>query len=115
MTQSVFREIDGYTIVYYGGGKKIAKPYPYRAIIGLYDDKSLIGALYFHNDPNTMPDADSLPDAGQPMVHFPIEDFHRILDILRNEKPVYYQQFSNCPTMAGLRINREPVGEGELV
>jgi len=60
-----------------------------------------------------MPDADHLPDTGQPMSHYPIEDFPRILDILRNEKPVYYGQLRNWPTMAWLRTSLEPVGEGE--
>ena len=115
MTQSVNREIKRYRVAYFGGGKKVTKPYSYRAIIGLWDDNGLIGALYFHNDPNTMPDADHLPDTGQPMSHYPIEDFPRIIDILRNEKPVYYQQLSNWPTMAWLRTSMEPVGEGELL
>jgi len=115
MTQTVSRKIKTYVVSYYGGGKKVTKPYSYRAIIALWDDKGLIGALYFHNDPDTMPDADHLPDTGQPMSHYPIEDFSRILDILRNEEPVYYHQLSNWPTMAWLRTSSEPVGEGEPV
>ncbi|MFC2023576.1 hypothetical protein ACFLT5_02435 [Chloroflexota bacterium] len=114
MTKSVHREIKNYTLSYYGGGKKLTKPYSYRAIIGLWDDDGLIGALYFHDDPDTMPDGDDLPDSGQPMSHYPIEDFARVLDILRNEKPVYYQQLSNWPTMGNIRTGAEPVGEGEL-
>ncbi len=114
MTQTVNREIKSYRVSYYGGGKKVTVPYSYRAIIGLFDDDNgTIGALYFHNDPNTMPDADHLPDTGQARSHYPIEDFPRILDILRNEKPVYYGQLSSWPTMAWLRTSLEPVGEGE--
>ena len=75
----------------------------------------LIGALYFHRVPSTMPDGDHLPDSGQPMSHYPVEDFSRVLDILRNEKPVYYQQLSTWPGMASLRTSTEPVGEGEPV
>ena len=113
MTQTVHREIKNYVITYYGGGTKVTRPYSYRASIALRDDQGLIAGLYFHNDPNTLPDADHLPDSGQPMSHYPVEDLSRILDILRNEKPVYYNQLSNWPTMAWIRTGLEPVGEGE--
>lgn len=98
---------------YFGGGKRATRPYQYRAIIGLWDDDGLIAGLYFIDDPDDMPDADHLPDSGQPMSFYPIGDFTRILDILRNEEPVYYWQLSNWPTMAGIRTSLEPVGEGE--
>ena len=113
MPQTVHREIKRYSVTYYGGGKKVTRPYSYRAIIGLWDDAGLISALYFHNDPGTMPDGDHFPDTGQPMSHHPIEDFAHVLDLLRNEKPVYYEHLSNWPMMAGLRTSLEPVGEGE--
>lgn len=113
MTQSVHREIQNYTLSYFGGGKRASTPYPYRATIGLWDDSGEIGSLCFHDDPDTMPDGDDLPATGQPMSHYPIEDFARVLDILRNEGPVYYQQLSNWPEMANIRTGAEPVGEGE--
>ena len=72
MTQTLTREIKRYVVTYDGGGKKVTVPYPFRAIIALWDDSGMIGALYFHNDPNTMPDGDHLPDVGQPMSHYPI-------------------------------------------
>jgi hypothetical protein len=118
VTQSVNRLIENYVVTHYGGGKRTAPGahnYPYRAIIALWDNAGLIAGLYFHVNPNTMPDGDYLPDAGQPMVHYPIGEFPRILDVLRNEKPVYYQQSgNNWSGMAGLTTSFEPVGEGEL-
>ncbi len=113
MAATMSRSITSYTVTYYGGGKRITRPYPYRAIIGLWDGQGLIAALYFHDQTSTMPDADYLPDTGQPMSHYRIEDMPRILDLLRNESPVYYQQLSNWPEMAWIRTNLEPVGEGE--
>ncbi len=113
MTQTMNREIKSYRVSYYGGGKKVTRPYSYRAIVSLFDDAGHIAALYFHNDSDTMPDADHLPDSGQPMSHYPIEDFPRILDMLRNEGPIYYHQWSTWPTMAGIRTTLEPVAEGE--
>ena len=112
MTQTMTREITRYSLSYYGGGKRVTKPYLYRAMISLFDDAGLIAGLYFHHDPSTMPDGDHLPDTGQPMSHYPVEDFARILDMLRNEKPLFYNQWSGWP-MAGLRTSTEPVGEGE--
>ena len=47
------------------------------------------------------------------MSHYPIEDFPRVLDLLRNEEPLYYNQWSSWPSMAGIRTASEPVGEGE--
>jgi hypothetical protein len=118
LTQIVSRLIERYHVTHYGGGKRIApgtNNYPFRAIIALWDNKGIIAGLYFHVNPNTMPDGDYLPDVGQPMVHYPMEEFPRILDILRSEKPVYYQQSgNNWSGMAGLTTVLEPVGEGEL-
>ena len=113
MTQTVTREITKYTVSYFGGGKKTAMPYPYRAIVGLYDNAGIIAALYFHNDPNTIPSGDALPDTGQPMSHYPVEDFPRVMDLLRNEKPIYYQQVAGWPYMSWLSTTPEAVGEGE--
>ena len=113
MAQSVHREIESYTVSYYGGGRRATEPYFYRAMIGLWDHSGEIAALCFHDDPSAMPDGDDLPETGQPTSHYPIEDFARVLDILRNEGPVYYQQLSNSATMANLRTGAEPVGEGE--
>lgn len=76
----------------------MTRPYQYRAIVSLReDDGSIIAGIYFIDDPNDMPDADILPDSGQPMSFYTIGDFPRILDILRNEEPVYYWQLSNWP------------------
>ena len=61
--------------------------------ISFVSDKSVIFTLIIHQN-------------------YPIEDFPRILDILRNEKPLYYEQRKNWPTMAWLTTRFEPVGEG---
>lgn len=112
MTQTLTKQIKRYSVAYYGGGKRSTAPYDYRAIIGLYDDAGLIAGLYFHAEARTIPPSDHLPTSGQPMSHFPIEDFPRVLDLLRNEAPVYYEQFSGWP-MASLSTSLEPIGEGE--
>ena len=112
MPPSKFVEIKKYHINYYAGGKKSTQPYPYRSIIGLYGDSGLIAGLYFHNDPSTLPDQDHIPDTGQPMLHYPVEDFANVIDLLRNESPVYYRQVGGW-SMASISTSMEPVGEGE--
>lgn len=106
-------QIKKYDVAYCGGGKK-ANGYPYRAIIGLRrDDLSLIGAAYFHRQSDTMPDTDSQNPNGYVFIHYPAEDFPRILDLLRNEKPVYLR-YTTGWNLGEIRTSMEPVGEGEI-
>lgn len=113
MTVTMTKEIKRYAVWYYGGGKRTAQPYLYRAIVGLYDTSSLVAALYFIDDPNAMPAGDNLPNTGQPMSFYPMTEFPRIIDLLRNEGPVYYQQLASWPGMASISTSLEPVAEGE--
>lgn len=106
------KEIKRYNVTYYGGGKRTERPYLYRAIVALYDASSLIAALYFIDDPSAMPAGDYLPATGQPMSFYPTADFPRILDLLRNEGPLYFEQTPTWP-MAAIRTHLEPVAEGE--
>ena len=65
-----------------------------------------------------LPDGTTLPDnrkrAGQNVfnVHYYINDWAAILDILRNEKPVYFN-FSDTSNAAQIYTGNEPVGEEE--
>ena len=106
-------EIKKYDIYYFGGGKNTSG-YEYRAIIGLRrDDGSLIGGAYFHRDPTTMPDTDNLTSSGYLWIHYPWEDFPRVLDILRNEEPVFVQYVGGGWKHGSITTSLEPVGEGE--
>ncbi len=108
-----FEQIRKYDVIYYGGGKNTSG-YDYRAIIGLRrDDDSLIGAAYFHRDPATMPDSDSQNDSGYISCHYLWQDFPNVLDILRNEKPVYIEFVGGSWNHASIKTSTEPVGEGE--
>jgi hypothetical protein len=107
-------EIKRYDVAYYAGGKNAAG-YPHRAIIGLRDDSDgLIGAAYFHHHTSTMPAADTRKTSGYISCHYPAEDYPRVLDLLRNERPVYVEfEVRAGGNMASIRTNAEPVGEGE--
>jgi hypothetical protein len=106
-------EIKKYDVAYYAGGRNAAG-YPYRAIIGLRDDNDkLIGAAYFHQDSTTMPDADTQKASGYISCHYLAADYPQVLDILRNEKPVYVEFEVEAGNIANIRTSAEPVGEGE--
>ena len=107
-------EVKKYDVAYYAGGRNAAG-YPYRAIIGLRDDNDkLIGAAYFHQDPTTMPRADTQKASGYISCHYLAADYPQVLDILRNEKPVYVElEAGAAGNIANIRTSAEPVGEGE--
>jgi len=103
-------EIKKYDVAYYAGGRNAAG-YPYRAIIGLRDDHDrLIGAAYFHQNSSTMPGGDTQNASGYISCHYLAVDYPMILDVLRNEKPVYVEFEMNT---GNIRTSAEPVGEGE--
>ncbi|HEB69802.1 MAG TPA: hypothetical protein ENI88_09300 [Desulfobulbus sp.] len=106
-------EIKKYDVAYYSGGKN-KTGYKYRAIIGLRrDDNSLIGAAYFHRNPETMPDTDYQSSSGYIYCHYVWEDFPQIMDLLRNEKPVRLRYVAGGWEIASITTSLEPVGEGE--
>ena len=61
-----------------------------------------------------MPNGENLPDDTEGSLHFHQEDFHNVLDLLRNEEPVYYSFVGSGPgNENAIRTYREEVGEGE--
>lgn len=106
-------EIKQYDVSYYAGGQNTTG-YQYRAIIGLRrDDGSLIGGAYFHRDPATMPSTDNQTSSGYLWLHYTWEDFPQILDLLRNESPVYARFVAGGWSLGSITTSLEPAGEGE--
>lgn len=107
-------EIKKYDVAFYAGGRNAAG-YPYKAIIGLRgEDGRLLGAAYFHRDPAKMPGADAHKATGYVSCHYAADDYQHVLDLLRNEKPVYVEFEAGVGNVASIRTSAEPVGEGEL-
>lgn len=83
------------------------------AIAGIYAyrGETLVGALLFYPDNKLLPNARLDPKRDVIFLSYSISQFHAVLDILRNEKPLwlYYRTATN----AGLSSGREPVGEEE--
>jgi hypothetical protein len=107
------KEIKKYDVALYAGGKNVSG-YPYRAIIGLRDETdALIGAAYFHHSTSTMPNTDTQKATGYISCHYTADDYSHVLDLLRNEKPVFVEFEVRAGNVANIRTSAEPVGEGE--
>lgn len=105
-------EIKKYDVSIYAGAKNTGG-YPYRAVIGLRDENDrFVAGAYFHHSPETMPSADTQRASGFISCHYTATDYPQVLDILRNEKPVYVE-FDERTNVANVRTSAEPVGEGE--
>ena len=107
--------IRSYNVLNFAGGKN-KNNYEYRAIIGLIgNDGSTIGTMYFHRNPEaTMPDTDEKSSDGRISLHYPANEFQNVLDILRNESPIYLTYVGGEWHTAYINAADEPVGEGEL-
>jgi hypothetical protein len=79
--------------------------------IYLYEGGTYRGYAYFY--PDGTPLAPAVIDAvnGAVYVHFNLSQFSSVLQMLREEKPVYLYEFG--ATNAGLMTGGEPTGEEE--
>ncbi len=110
---AVFEEIKEYNVMYFAGGKNTTG-HEFRAIIVLRrDDGTRIGLAYFHRDPATMPDTDNQNPTGIVFCHYTWEDFPQVIDLLRNESPVFFRYVAGEWKTASITTATEPVGEGE--
>ena len=99
-------EIKQYHILFYGS------PVGYqtnRAQIALYDANNKTVAYLRFNDPGMFFENDS--ESGSIIrMHLPSAMFENVLNVLRNEKPVYIYFAQG---RGFLSTSKEPVGEGE--
>lgn len=86
-------------------------------VIYLYSSGSHVGTAYFAREGYTGPDA--VYSGGKIYFHAQSEQYERVLDLLRNEKPVYLRWRPHSDTgesndgNAYFYTGREPVGEEE--
>jgi hypothetical protein len=70
------------------------------------------GQLIFHPNGSVLP-ADTLA-GGQVSLHYHLDDFQNVIDLLRNEDPMYLlYSGSGLGYENGIKTTEEPVGEGE--
>ncbi|WP_456401447.1 hypothetical protein [Hydrogenimonas sp.] len=99
-------EVTKYHILFYGspGGYQTN-----RAQISVYDKNNKVRAYIRFNDPGMFFENDYEKN-GIIRMHLPSAMFENVLDVLRNEKPVYIYFAQN---RGFLSTSTEPVGEGE--
>lgn len=109
MGADITHEIKSYIVTYFSGGPNGFK---YRAWIELQNaDGHMVGKAYFFRDAAQIPNDGEGKD-GLVSCYYPAEDFPRVLDLLRNEKPIYV--YYNGSGNSVIKTSSEPVGEGEL-
>lgn len=97
--------IDNYKVVVYA---KLASTL--RAYIHCYYKRKLVLTCVFHTDGAALPDNSCV--RGRTMLSYHWSHFDDIMDLLRNEKPVYYM-FIAKTKVGYISTLAEPVGEGE--
>jgi hypothetical protein len=73
-----------------------------------------VGRLLFHEDDEELP-ANQLqdgPEGGVVHLHFRLSQFPHLIDLLREEKPLYLS-LSEPGLVGAVMTGSEPVGEGE--
>ena len=100
-------EVASYHILFYGSPSGYQTN---RAQIALYDGSGKTVAYVRFNDPGMFFEND-YESGGIIRMHLPSAMFENVLDVLRNEKPVYIYFAAG---RAFLATSLEPVGEEEL-
>ena len=99
-------EVKKYHVLFYGSPEGYQTN---RAQITLYDSQDKPVAYVRFNDPGMFFEAD-YESGGIIRMHLPSGMFENVLDVLRNEKPVYIYFAQN---RGFLSTSTEPVGETE--
>lgn len=86
---------------------------PGTAVAGiyLYEKGKYRGYVYFFPDGTALAPPVHDSTNGRIFLHFNLCQFHSVMDMLRNEKPIMLYYYG--PTNAALTTGREPVGEEE--
>jgi hypothetical protein len=105
-------EVAKYSVVMISPGE----PNKFFATIALFDAAGAeIGFLRFYEPSVRMARNEFRADLGHPLVSYRASSFAGVVDLLRNESPVYFKWFDYSRTrrFATVETNREPVGESE--
>jgi hypothetical protein len=114
---TVTHKIDEYSVQVYANDLRGNLTRWAAAVIYLYSSGKYVGSAYFARDGHTAPDC--VYSAGIIYYHAQGEQYERVLDLLRNEEPVYLTWAPHSDTAesndgdAYVYSGREPVGEEE--
>jgi hypothetical protein len=93
-----------------------AEPNKTAATVALFDSAGKeIASLRFYQTGNPLAPNEFRTDLGFPLVSYPYAALASTVDILRNEKPLYFTWYDYMPTrcFGAVGTSREPVGESE--
>ncbi len=85
-------------------------PSPAHSVILLYGDQGYIGGAFFSNSDEPLKPAEKFP-SGVYGLYYRQADLPIIVDLLRNEKPVFL--IFGGGNNSRISTSQEPVGEGE--
>ena len=83
----------------------------HRTYIKFFESDNFRGTISFYPNDSSLVDAE-LDSKGRIHLNMRVNRFHPVLDIIRNEKPLFL--FYDSPENAGLRTGRETIGEDKL-
>jgi hypothetical protein len=93
-----------------------SEPNKFAATVALFDSSGrAIAFLRFYLPENTPAPNEFRADLGYPQVSYPFAEFQSVIDILRNEKPLYFTWYDYMPVrcFGAIGTSREPIGETE--
>ncbi len=104
---TITREFDRYYVQLWGGTS-------WKSYIYCYKGNAYAGRMEFIAEGRDIPDDHTTVVGGQevPVLHYSVARFSAVMEILRNEKPLYLAIWKGNKT-GRLRTNREPIGEEE--
>lgn len=107
MPETISSPITDYQAVIYGedGASAIG------AYIHCFHEGRNVVTCVFHGETNVARNRRN--EDGRVELHYPMSKFQPVLDILRNEEPLFFV-FIESSAMGYIATNREPVGEGEM-
>jgi len=106
------REIDLYWIHIQSGGSGTSKKIYPHALIRCYSGDDLVLQATFYKDGSKFPENHYDKRNRLVYLRYPLSMYPNILDLLRNEKPIYFRYAIEL-NQGFIRTGKEPVGEGD--
>ncbi len=103
-------EINQYWVHFQSGGTKNNLTFP-RALVKCYHNDDFVLQMSFYPDNKSVPENHYDLTSNLVYLRYPISMYANVIDILRNEKPIYFS-YSEKSKMGYLRTGKEPIGEG---
>lgn len=106
--------VDGYQIQFFGKSTSaVAGVKAWLYLRSSEHETGVAGAIGFYSLDALESQQDRLDALGRPLGHMSVTEIGTVLDLLRNENPIYVT-WSDIRSQVFLETDPEPVGEGEI-